>query len=282
MHWLATSRSAWMCSQNPTDTTMALSRALALIVIGYAVLVVGMLRWHFSYGPPYYQQTLPLLVVFAVFAALVGLLALWAAMGILHWIQRASGCILAAAIVAGVWLLFFEWNRFLIWQMVVVLAVQMACLVVAIGIFRMAGLTALQDGSIPKRFGKTSQVSIGDLLVLTAAFAFFCGVLRSGRPVELRAAVYGILFAGGCCEALAALTALWVSFSRSNLVLRLVVFAIVAPIGGGLSAIVTHFVPLLYHSGWYAGVTTLQMLLMMAPLVVVRVYGISLGRTSGR
>ena len=33
MHWLATSRSAWMCSQNPTDTTMALSRALALIAL---------------------------------------------------------------------------------------------------------------------------------------------------------------------------------------------------------------------------------------------------------
>ena len=164
---------------------MDLSRTLSATVIAYGLLAVGMLRWHFSYGPPYYQTTLGLLVVFAVSAALVGLLSVWAALGMLHWAKRASWFTVAASAMAALWLLFFEWNQYLIWQMVVLLAVQMACLVVVLGICRVFGLGVLRDKSTSGKAGKSSQLSIRDLLVLTAALAIFFAVLGIGHPVEL-------------------------------------------------------------------------------------------------
>jgi len=76
----------------------------------------------------------------------------------LHWANRISGFIVAAAVLAGLWLLFFEWNQFLIWQMVVLLTAQLTCLVVALGVCRVLGVAVLRHKSIPRRLGKTSQV----------------------------------------------------------------------------------------------------------------------------
>ena len=196
----------------------------------------------------------------------------------LHWSKRMSGLIAATSVIAGLWLLFFDWNRFLIWQMVVLLAVQLACLVFVLGIFRVLGHGKLQNRSNPSRTVESSRLSIFDLIILTAAFALFFAVMGTAQPIELGGKLYAILVAGGCCASFAALTAFWVSFSNSSLLLRLIVFGVVAPIGGGVYAIASQYEALLFNWQWYAGVTSLQMLLMVVPFSVVRLCGFSLGK----
>ena len=250
-----------------------LPRIAAVILSTYALFAIGMLRWHTSHGSPYTQTTLGLLGVFAVCGALVGLLSVWAAHGMLHWSKRMSGLVAAVSILTGLWLLFFDWNRFLIWQMIVLLAVQLACLVFVLGFFRAIGLGILHNLSTPDRMNELSRLSIYDLLVLTAAFALFFTVMRTAQPIALTGKLYMILVAGGICAAFAALTAFWVSFSNSSLFLRLSVFAIVAPIGGAVYAIASQYEALLFNWQWYAGVTSLQMLLMVLPFTAVRLCG---------
>lgn len=252
---------------------ISLSRFAFGILAFYAFIAIGMLWWHLSYGKPYFQSTLPLMGIFALFASLAGIASVWTAHGMLHWSKRMSGLVISVSILAGVWLLFFEWNQFLIWQMVVLLACQLFCLVTALGICRALGLRLLRHNSLQNTAERSSQFSIGDLATLTGAFAIFFAVMRTAKPVELTGSLYLILFAGGCCAALTALTAFWVSFSKSSWLLRICAFAIVAPIGGGVYAIATQYESLFFSWQWYAGVTTLQMFFMIVPFAVARSYG---------
>ena len=160
--------------------------------------------------------------------------------------------------------------------MVVILACQLFCLVAALGISRALGLMTVRHESHQTRADESSQFSIGNLATLTGAFAIFFAVMRTINPVELTNSLYLVLFAGGCCAALTALTAFWVSFSNSAWFFRLGVFAIVAPIGGAVYSIAAQYESLLFNWQWYAGVTTLQMFFMIVPFTVARVYGYAL------
>ena len=167
---------------------MHITRALLALALVYIFLAVAMLRWHFSYGPPYYQPTYGLFVVLAVSAALVGLLSVWAALGALHWVKRLPSFVVGAAFFVGGWLLFFDWNQYLIWQAVVLFVAQMVCLVLALGCIRLFfGISVQRESSLPRSGNRSSQLSIHDLMVVTASLALLCAVLRIGQPVELSA-----------------------------------------------------------------------------------------------
>ena len=262
-----------------SNAMISLVRFVCCIFAFYAFVGIGMLWWHLSYGEPYFQATLPLMGIFALSSSLAGVVSVWTVHGMLHWANRMSGLIICVSVLAGVWLLFSEWNQFLIWQMVVLLACQLFCLVTALAL----GGRPLRLESLQNRADDSSQLSIGKLATLTGAFAIFFAVMRTVKPVELTNSLYLILFAGGCCAALTALTAFWVSFSNSTWFLRLGAFVIVAPIGGGVYAIAAKYQSLLFSWQWYAGVTTLQMFFMIVPFAVARVYGYALpeNRTGG-
>ena len=117
---------------------ISLFRFVCCIFAFYAFVGIGMLWWHLSYGEPYFQATLPLMGIFALSSSLAGVVV-WTVHGMLHWANRMSGLIICVSVLAGVWLLFSEWNQFLIWQMVGLLACQLFCLVTALAIGRALG-----------------------------------------------------------------------------------------------------------------------------------------------
>ena len=258
---------------------MNLSRILLAFVLGYAVLGVQMLRWHFSHGPPYHQASVALLVLFATSAAVAGLLSVWVAIAALHWARRGAYFIVAMSVLSGLWLLFFEWNRYLIWQVFVQVLVQVSVLVGGLAFFRFMGFNLTIGQHASGRDRNASQFSTRDMLYLISAFSLLFGVLQLGHPVELGIELYAILIAGGSCAALVSLTAFWVAFSEANPLLRLLVLASVAPSGGFVYAIAESVVSLLFSAGWYAGVTSLQMLMLVVPFMILRRYSTNLGRT---
>jgi len=249
------------------------SRSLTATILAYALLLVGMLRWHFSHGPLYHQATLGLLVIFSLCAALAGLLSVWAALGALHWARRASVFIAGTAVLTGFWLLFSPWNRPLNWQMVVLGVVQIMCLVVGLGVVRLFGFAIIQEDGRDREVHKQFQFSVRDLFMLTGAFAIFFAILGTVHPVNFSVIFFAILVSGGCCSAFTAASACWICFSKRSIGLRLVTYLLVAPIGGGVYSIASRYVPLMYSSAWYAGVTSLQMLFMILPLVIARMHG---------
>ena len=258
---------------------MNLSRIFLAFVLGYAALGVQMLRWQFSHGPPYYQASVALLVLFAISAAVAGLLSVWVAIGALHWARRGAYFIVAMSVLSGLWLLFFAWNRYLIWQVFVQVFVQVSVLVGGLGFFRFMGFKLTIAQHVAERESNASQFSTRDLLYLISAFSLFFAVLQLGHPVELGIELYAILIAGGSCAALVSLTAFCFAFSKANPMLRLLVLASVAPSGGFVYAIAESVVPLLFSSGWYAGVTSLQMLMLVVPFTILRRYTTNLGRS---
>ncbi len=99
-----------------------MKRKLSAIFLAYLFLLLTMLRWHFSHDATHLQPTLGLFVVFAVSGALAGLMSVWAALGALHWAKRLPSFVVAVAVFIGGWLLFVDWNKNAIWEMVVLIS----------------------------------------------------------------------------------------------------------------------------------------------------------------
>ena len=233
-----------------------------LIAGGYVVALLAMFGWHLALGKPYDRATLPLLAVFALTTALIGLASLWAAVGMVHWANRAAGFVIVATIMVGAWLPLMEWSSFLIWQMVVMLSVQIGILVGVIALIWLVERTRLAGvESVVHR-----QFSVKNLLVLTFAMAIFFAVLRTVRPVKLDLTMYLLLIAGGATASLTTLVSLLVSRRQGPFIARALLFLLIAPIGGGVHYVGSQYQSLLFNSYWYAGVTTLQMVLMIVPL----------------
>jgi hypothetical protein len=253
-------------------------RILSIVIGCYAGLLAGGVRWHWAAGPPYYQATLGLQFAFATVAALVGLASIWSAFAAVHWSTRASGLIAAVAAVAGVLTFFFEWNDFLVWQLIAIVYAQLACLIVALGVIRLCGYTLQRDfsGVSPEAesiSARSSQFSVRNLLLLTTSLAVLFCVLHFSRPVELSGKLLAIVLLGGMCAAVVALVALWTCFSTAPIVIRIAVAVAIGPVGGFAYRAAEQYERLLMSGPWYAGVTAMQFLLMALPLVLVRMQG---------
>src|SRR4051794_31670342 len=151
-------------------------RQLAMIVAAYAVLLAGGVRWHWLAGPPYERPSLGLQVAFATVAALVGLASIWSAFAAVHWATRASGLIAMVAAVAGLLTFFFEWNDFLVWQLVAIVYVQLTCLIFLFAGIRICGYSVQRDSILPKQEAETgdwraTQFSVRNLLMLMTSLA---------------------------------------------------------------------------------------------------------------
>jgi hypothetical protein len=252
-------------------------RPLALIVGSYAVALAAAVRWHWAGDPPYHRPTVSLCITFALVAALVGLISIWASFAAVRWSLRAAGLIVGAALLIGFATLFFEYNNFLIWQLFVLVAMCFACLITALSGVRLCGYRVARDGthSAAQPATSTSRAHYGvrDLLVLTAALALFCFVLHYTKPTSLPLALYIILIAGGIAKSLVSLVTLWACFSRRSHIMRLAALSAVAPTGGIVYDIADNYIPLIMNAGFYAAITMLQAALMTVPLAFLRVKG---------
>jgi hypothetical protein len=252
----------------------------------YALLLAGMIRYQIAAGPPYDQATPELLVALALFAALVGLLAVWGAIAGVRWPRRVSASIFGIALLAGFWLLFFDWHPFLMWQLLVIFAVEIGCLIVVLGLARSIGyglksFDADIEAAEVSNIRATAKFSVSDLLVLTAAVAFLLMVLRLAEPVRLWPTLYWILVSGGCSAAIIALVTTWACMSPSPLVLRMLLVILVAPMGGAVYAVASRYGRLMFSWQWYAAVTTAQVLFMSGPMLFIRSHGCRVGFHAG-
>ena len=117
----------------PMDPTrFRLSWALAATLAVYLLTLGVMLKWHWALGPPHTQASLSLMISLGLCAALLGLSSILVALAALHWTRRASGLVVGVAVVGLFFNPFFDWDGFLIWQLLVMFGVQTGCLVAAL------------------------------------------------------------------------------------------------------------------------------------------------------
>jgi hypothetical protein len=254
-------------------------KLLAATMAAYLITLAAMLRWHWLQGPPHTQATLGLMVSLGLCAALVGLSSVSVALAALHWTRRASGLIVGVAVLCLFWTPHFDWNGFLIWQLLVMFGVQTGCLVLALGLASSlgCGLVSLEAGGLgdmKPRSNKALQFSISDFLIFAGALALLCAAVRGARVVDLGTTVYSINIAGGCCAAIIALTVLWACFGTAPIVLRVAALVLVAPSGGAVYIVAARYAPLLFNWPWYSGVTSAQVLFMAIPCLLLRSRGL--------
>ena len=181
-------------------------RDLAAIVAIYLIALAALLRWHWLQGPPHTQATLGLLVAFGLCAALVGLSSISVALAALHWTRRVSGLIVGLAVLGLFWAPLFAWNEFLLWQLIVMFAVQTGCLVLALGIsssigWRLTCLESADRGALKPGSSQAFQLSISDFLIFAGALALLCAVMRGSRACRTSGRLFYALNAAGGCAA---------------------------------------------------------------------------------
>ncbi len=179
---------------------------------------------------------------------------------------------------------FFDWDGFLIGQLLLMFGVQAGCLVVALLAARSLryGLAFIDAGEQWKGnpgSNNALRFSIFDILVFTAAVALLLAVVRGTQPTTLGTIVVAINVAGGCAAAIVALTVLWACLGSSPVLLRAVALLVVAPTGGLVYVLAARYAPLLFSSQWYAGVTSAQVLFMTIPCLMLRARGLRFLRT---
>jgi hypothetical protein len=252
---------------------------LAAILAAYFLTLGVMLRWHWSLGPPHTQPSPWLMISFGLCAALLGLSSILVALAALHWTRRASALVVGVAALGLFFNPFFDWDRFLIWQVLVMLAVQTGCLIAALLAarslgWRLASVDAPDQGNRQLPADVNLRFSIADILIFTATIALLFTVMRGSRPIDLGTVGYAINIAGGCCAALVGLTVLWACFGSSRLFFRAAALIIIAPMGGAVYVLAARYAPLLFSWQWYAGVTSAQVLFMAIPCLVLRRRGL--------
>ena len=252
-------------------------RILAAIISVYLVLLAGGLSWHWSSEPPYARPTIGLLLAVGVIAALVGLISIWCAFAATHWSERASGLIAGSAVLVAVPTLFFEWDNSLVWQLLVIVYVQLAALIMAsVQCASLAARSRIVPGFQRAAGGKgtrATQFTVRNLFLITSALALLFGVIHFIRPIELGGTLYEILVCGGFCAAFVSLVTLWASFSKLHVVIRLVALLVAAPAGGICYRAMSNYLPMLMSSEFYAAVTAVQVVCMALPLAIIRLAG---------
>jgi len=250
-------------------------RALGVVAMGLvSLLVVGANR-HIALGVPYERETLWLAIVFACSGAIVGLLTLAVVLSPGHWSTRVSCCLIAGSLIAGGWTLFAQWNAFFIWQMMLKGFSETALVELVAAIARLRGYV-LNWGGPGAATQKASQMTLSNLLLLTAASALLASVVSLSRPVGLWWAAIAVLSAAGASAGLTVLIGFWAVVSKWPIWLRCVVALLIAPNGGLVYSICTRFMGLLLSAPWFSLVTTLMLALVVASAGYVRWHGVTL------
>jgi hypothetical protein len=254
------------------------SWVLAATLAVYLLTLGVMLRWHWALGPPHTQASLSLMISFGLCAALLGLSSIMVALAALHWTRRAAGLVAGVAVMGMFFSPFFDWDGFLISQLLLMFGAQTGCLFVALLAARSLGYgLAFVDGGArwdgKPTLNKALRFSIFDILVFTAAVALLFAVMRGSRPMTLRTIVFAINSAGGCGAAIVGLTVLWACFGSSSGFLRAASLIIVAPTGGVVFVLASRYAPLLFSWQWYAGVTSAQVMFMTIPCLMLQAHG---------
>jgi hypothetical protein len=244
----------------------------------YLVTLGVMLKWHWALGAPHTQASPWLMIAFGLLTALLGLSSMLAALATVHWTRRASAVVVGVAVMGWFFIPYFDWDRFLIWQLLVMLGVQTGCIAIALLAAGWLGTSlAFVDAggrSDAKPTSRTTlRFSISDILILTVALALLFTVMRGWRPIDLGMIGYAINIAGGCAAALVGLTVLWACFGSSPVFLRVAALIVVAPMGGVIYVLAARYAPLLFSWTWYAGVTSGQVLFMAFPCMMLRAWG---------
>jgi hypothetical protein len=262
---------------------LGLRKCLAAIVAIYLLMLAGLIRWHASYGPPYHQPTIGLLISLGVCAALVGLLTIWGTIGALAWPKRGASFIVGAALISGFWLLFNEGNQYWVWQLVVMCATESGCVMLIVGSagvlgYRLKGKHPDLGESPSPGTVFVAQFSLRDMIGITTALALLLTVLRVAEPINLGRTMNEILVLGGCTAGFVSTVALWGVLGKSHVTTRILALLSVAPLGGAAYAFASRYLSLLFDWQWYAGVTTIQLLFMAVPFWVIRAHGYRLTR----
>jgi hypothetical protein len=258
---------------------------LAATLAVYLLTLGVMLRWHWALGPPHTQASLSLMISFGLVAALLGLSSILVALAALHWTRRASGLVAGVALTGLFFNPFFDWDEFLISQLLLMFGAQTGCLVVSLLGARSLGYgpAFVDDGGRWKgepRSNWALRFSIFDILVFTAAVALLFAVMRGSRPMTLETIVFAINFAGGCGAAIVGLTVLWVCLGSAPVFLKVAALIFVAPTGGVVYVLAARYASLLFSWQWYAGVTSAQVVFMTIPCLMLRACGFRFLRRS--
>ena len=246
-----------------------MTRKLMAIGLAYIAGLIVSLQSHFMATPLDIRPTIGLFLVFAICAALGGLLSIWGAAGAYRWAARLPVFLLALAVLLGGWILFVEWNQDVIWSMLVMVMALVTFLLLGLAIFRIAGFT-IDLEAIRVHQSEGMRVSLMDLMWLVAAVAVLFAVLRFARPTRIPPDLFRVIVVGGAWGAVVSAVVVWVAFGSQPWPARAMVFLTFAPSGGLIYTWARQQVWLLFDWRWYSGVTAGQMALMLIPLLMLR------------
>jgi hypothetical protein len=225
-----------------------------------------------------------LMTAFGIWTALVGLFSILVALAALHWTRRVAGLVAGVAVLAMFFNPFLDWDRFLIWQVLVMFAIETVGLLFALLTARLLGWCLAfvdvqgrwEEPQTAKSASSTAPLrfSISDSLIFIGAIALLFAALRGSHPIDLGLGGYAINIIGGTAAAFVVITILWACFSSSPVWLRVPALFLVAPTGGIAHVVLARYSVLLFNWQFYTGVTTLQVLLMTIPFMVLRSWGL--------
>ena len=225
-------------------------------------------------------------------AALIGLSTVVIAVAALVRTWRFAVLLVGMAAIIRVWTWWSRANpttwseaeiNFLIWEGLILFLAQIGSLVAALSIARIRGwrLGTTISADEPRTGGGLLprwRLSIRDGTLLILSAALFLASLRTLVPVVnlptvlyLLNAVTGVGVAGLC------LVVLWATFGGASRGVRGAALILVAPVGGpwflSIDRLNIPGVDLLFNAPFYAGVTTVQVIGMAAPCLVLRAGG---------
>lgn len=252
---------------------MSITRILLVILVCYALILLAALRLHLSYGPPISQETIGLFIVFAMSSALIGLFSLAGALGALRYSIGMGGLMVGSAFLLKLWIEFAAWSPGSVWEMIQIGIAQFICLVLGFALARVRGYRIVQF-ELAAQSPVQVRFTVNDLLILTLASAVLFAVLGSETPVISGRIKWLMIYAaGGTSAALVVAAATWLCFGTRWTAVRLFACLLIAPIGGLVYAFASRYARLLYSWQWFAGVTVLQMILIVVPLTLMRMRG---------
>ena len=265
------------------NTRIGLVKSLAYTVLGYLFLFVAVLTWHVLAQQPNDVASLTLIIGLGLRVALVNLLMVGGALVSLHWPKRLAAVICGAAVIAGILLGLFNWPAYLLWQLMVELAVAMGLQVMAFAGAHLAGYRLLRskqsaEGQTAVCVGPAQRVSVRDLFLLVTSFALLFATLRFLQPVNIPGWLYAPLFVCGGAIALMAVTVAWAMLSEANWMLRTAVLLAIVPAAALIFDALSKIYLLLYNPWFYAAVAFVTVLMMSLPLVLLRANGFRIVR----
>lgn len=234
----------------------------------------------------------------ALYAAQIGLFLVWGILGSSSWAARWPLCAMAIVIVLITWRWLNGWR----WEIVLVQTLSLAALCVLLRCLRFR-LELVRDDQVKERTSRRIQFNIGHVLLWMLSIGAIITALRVGELLSLEALQLRLywpitfLVTAGLLMAVAYIVVLWSALGSGQRWIRLLLPLLIIPIVGAAAMLSKwdserlRYIPfaafqgwgweeIWHHYHWLMYWAVLGGVLLYASLIILRVIGLRLVRTT--